>query len=406
MLDRGGESSSPSIEILDGITDSNGSVSTQRGLPLPVGQLFAIFGLLLMAVGAFTLASGADTSSPLGESELVGQLDCNDDGTLCRYISPTGFVSWLCVAPCDLPPSVGFGQEVFVFGGEEGIPIGGVAIGRNGELNVDENGVGGSGVPIRVGPDGRIQLAGDLDGDGVRIELGRLGPDNLDNDIDRPDSVENDRPDGEISPPNDQTNSSSRGIDFGALTRLLAPIVILVGVCALGFGLFAIVRSIQDRSRQDGDDDDEPREDSLRDRIEEQIDPEASPTDGMTAVAEERVRIVSDLIADLRAEPDPSLAIQRAYAALETGFGNPNLARLPSETCSTYLHRTIGMVGGVSEPLRTLTMLFELARFSTEPIDETMRGQAIDALIDVRAAWSSRTSRSRPALGTNDRPSP
>lgn len=396
MPDRGGESSSPTIEIFDGAANSTNRASTPSSLPLPIGQLLALFGVLLIAVGAFTLASGADLTNSFGEPEPVGLLECNRQGTVCRYTSPSNVVSWLCVAPCEIPAGMGFGQPVFEFGGADGIPIDGLAVGSNGELLA---GGGASGMPVSVGPDGRIRLDGGTDG--VRIEFGLLpsseSADGNEPNIDLANEVPSDteRP----SASDGSSTSPSGGADFGRLLSFIAPIAILVGIAALGLGMVSVLRALQDRDQEnDGDEESEvPR----RDLIEDVVEPHGAPSDPMVAVAAERVRIVSDLIEDLRAEPDPSRAIQRAYAALETGFGNPTLARYPSETCSTYLHRTIGVVGGVSQPLRTLTTLFELARFSTEPIDEVMRGQAIDALISVRSAWSTRASRGGSATGSD-----
>lgn len=393
MSDRGGESSPPSIEIFDGRADTDGRGATQATLPLPVGQLLAIFGLLLLAVGAFTLASGADTSNPLGEPQNVGQLDCNLEGTVCRYTSPAGVVSWLCLAPCELPPTLGFGQEVFEFGGTEGLPVDGLSIGPSGELRVRELGLGEAGVALRVGLDGRIELDDLTRGDGLVIERGLLPSPELD---DGRDEVQpgNEPAEIEASSPGSPGTSSGLDLDLGPIVRLLAPLAIIVGLGAFGFGIVVVVRSIRNRAARVVDDEIEAP--LLRRGFHDRVEPEAVSEDPMAVVAIERVRIVSDLIEDLRAEPDPAVAIQRAYAALETGFGNPMLARRPSETCSTYLHRTMGVVGGVSEPLRTLTMLFELARYSTDPIDESMRSHAIDSLISVRSAWSLRASRGRP----------
>ncbi len=105
------------------------------------------------------------------------------------------------------------------------------------------------------------------------------------------------------------------------------------------------------------------------------------------ALAAAQVHTLDELLADLRHDTEPARAIQRAYATLETGMGNPGLARRRTETCATYLARTIGVVDGVDEPLRTLTTNFELARFSTATITESMRGDAVDALIAIRRAW-------------------
>jgi Domain of unknown function (DUF4129) len=42
-----------------------------------------------------------------------------------------------------------------------------------------------------------------------------------------------------------------------------------------------------------------------------------------------------------------------------------------------------------AEPVRALTELFEIARFSDRPIDATMKQQAIDRLLEVRFALTA-----------------
>lgn len=90
-----------------------------------------------------------------------------------------------------------------------------------------------------------------------------------------------------------------------------------------------------------------------------------------------------DLIAELSADDDPRQAIQRAYAAVETGFGAQELARKPAETPLKYLDRIFGRHRAVEEPLRHLTSLFQHARFSDEPVDESMRAEAIASLREI-----------------------
>lgn len=99
--------------------------------------------------------------------------------------------------------------------------------------------------------------------------------------------------------------------------------------------------------------------------------------------AEQIADFAHDLIDELRADDSPRQAIQRAYAAVETGFGAQELARKPAETPLRYLDRIFGRHHTVKEPLQKLTSLFERARFSDEPIDESMRGEAIAALTEI-----------------------
>ncbi len=90
----------------------------------------------------------------------------------------------------------------------------------------------------------------------------------------------------------------------------------------------------------------------------------------------------------LEAERDPRLAIREAYSVVESGFGiGGGLARRRTETALQYLERTLGMIDGGTKPLRVLTGLFLLARFSNRPMNEAMRRAAIDAVVELQARF-------------------
>jgi len=105
--------------------------------------------------------------------------------------------------------------------------------------------------------------------------------------------------------------------------------------------------------------------------------------------AETIAEFARDLIDELREGDSPRLAIQRAYAAVETGFGAKELARKQAETPLRYLSRIFGRHSNLKEPLESLTGLFQLARFSDEPVDETMRNEAIDSLATIRDHYTA-----------------
>jgi Domain of unknown function (DUF4129) len=141
-----------------------------------------------------------------------------------------------------------------------------------------------------------------------------------------------------------------------------------------------------------------------------------APPDAATAAA---VAMVDASLDDLRTEPDPRLAVIAAYARMERGLAARGFARQPAETPTEYFHRALtaeeGVVVAVSiEPLRELTSLAERARFSTRPIDESMRSLAIAALESLRdelrresltgAAATGAISAGRPAPRTRTRP--
>jgi hypothetical protein len=108
------------------------------------------------------------------------------------------------------------------------------------------------------------------------------------------------------------------------------------------------------------------------------------------ATEDETIALLDASLDDLRREPDPRRAVVAAYARMERRLAVRGFARQPSETPTEYLRRALsaGTSGertvGV-EPLRELTELAELARFSATPIDEAMRARAIAALERLRA---------------------
>ena len=105
--------------------------------------------------------------------------------------------------------------------------------------------------------------------------------------------------------------------------------------------------------------------------------------------AEQIADFARDLIDELNEGDSPRYAIQRAYAAVETGFGATELTRKPAETPLRYLDRIFGRHAKVKEPLEQLTHLFQRARFSSDPVDEEMRASAIVALTEIRDYYTA-----------------
>ena len=114
--------------------------------------------------------------------------------------------------------------------------------------------------------------------------------------------------------------------------------------------------------------------------------PKAETTSTLTEAeqADAIAEFADDLIDELQLGGEPRIAIQRAYAAVETGFGSREMRRRPAETPLKYLDRVFGRRRQAAPALGRLTDLFQIARFSTEPVDESMREAAIDALREIR----------------------
>ena len=88
----------------------------------------------------------------------------------------------------------------------------------------------------------------------------------------------------------------------------------------------------------------------------------------------------------LRREPDPRRAVIAAYAAMEGALSGAGLGRHRSEAPMEYVRRVLTEQTRAPEEVRTVTDLFQVAKFSRHPVDEGMRSDAIEALERIRAA--------------------
>ena len=101
------------------------------------------------------------------------------------------------------------------------------------------------------------------------------------------------------------------------------------------------------------------------------------------------VDVVDDSIRDIESEPDARRAIIRAYARMERALARSGVPRRPSETPFEYIERVLRHLMVPDDPARSLTELFEVARFSDRPIDPPMKQRAIDCLLDIRSGLTS-----------------
>jgi hypothetical protein len=103
------------------------------------------------------------------------------------------------------------------------------------------------------------------------------------------------------------------------------------------------------------------------------------------ALAEALDEVLADTLEDLRAERDPRRAVIRTYARMEKTFGAYGVAREEAEAPLEYLSRVLDLLSVSASSVRRLTQLFARAKFSAHEVDETMKDDAIEALVGLRA---------------------
>jgi hypothetical protein len=75
---------------------------------------------------------------------------------------------------------------------------------------------------------------------------------------------------------------------------------------------------------------------------------------------------------------------------MERSLAKAGFGRVHSEAPLEYLRRVLDVSGLADDHLRTITLLFQHARFSEHPVQESMRARAIDALGSLRATIGER----------------
>ncbi len=89
-------------------------------------------------------------------------------------------------------------------------------------------------------------------------------------------------------------------------------------------------------------------------------------------------------LADLRDDPDARRAVIAAYGRMETTLAAAGLPRSAAEAPREYLTRALGSLELSPGPPRTLTSLFERAKFSLLAVDLPLRDNAIGALVAMQ----------------------
>jgi hypothetical protein len=104
----------------------------------------------------------------------------------------------------------------------------------------------------------------------------------------------------------------------------------------------------------------------------------------MLSKEEEIALALDESLDDLRADPDVRRAIIAAYARMERSLAAAGIPRKPSEAPYEYLSRALRSLHTSAASVTRLTDLFEQAKFSHHDPDESMREDAIAALVAVR----------------------
>lgn len=106
---------------------------------------------------------------------------------------------------------------------------------------------------------------------------------------------------------------------------------------------------------------------------------------GPEAAVDGVMAAVDIAIEELELGGDPSATVIAAYRNMETGLARGGLSRFDHEAPREYVERALLLLRVDGGSIARLTNLFEEARFSTHTIDESMAGEAVAALRDVRS---------------------
>jgi hypothetical protein len=110
----------------------------------------------------------------------------------------------------------------------------------------------------------------------------------------------------------------------------------------------------------------------------------ARPLSPRATVEEDLAHAVESSIDDLRSEPDARRAVIAAYANMERVLAAHGLERRRPEAPFEYLARVLTRLDVRESAVRTLTRLFEYAKFSQHEIGVGMKSDAIAALEEIR----------------------
>jgi hypothetical protein len=114
---------------------------------------------------------------------------------------------------------------------------------------------------------------------------------------------------------------------------------------------------------------------------------------GRTVGAPAAPETLAAIQADLRAEPDARRAIIRAYGRFERALAGVRAPRAVWQTPAEFMRTTLARLPMAAAPVRRLTALFEIARFSAHPLGVEARDTACDCLDQIGVAIEEDASR-------------
>jgi hypothetical protein len=102
-----------------------------------------------------------------------------------------------------------------------------------------------------------------------------------------------------------------------------------------------------------------------------------------------------DDLGDPRAESDPRRAIICAWRHLERALAGVRAPRAPWQTPTEFMRATLARLPVPGPPVARLTALFEIARFSEQPLGGPARDTACACLDEITAALAEDAARER-----------
>jgi hypothetical protein len=98
------------------------------------------------------------------------------------------------------------------------------------------------------------------------------------------------------------------------------------------------------------------------------------------------VEAVEESLDDLRREPDPRVAIIKCYRHFEKALARSRLPRAPWQTPLEFMREALSRRALPPGAVRSLTELFELSRFSDQPLGRAERDGAWESLLEIQAS--------------------